>query len=263
MDHDGRPSLKLRYTARTAPRARSGSSSGSRSACRSAPCWRSSREPLTGSGWQRHVGPASGSDAKVEKSALRHVLTTFTCGSRLGPAQAARHMREVSAHELGATFMLHYRVEKIDRGIADVINAYLGSTSPRGGARRGRWRRRGCKWTRPGYTSSWFSGAHRAPGRHHHAAWDLDRSDRRREVGPRTHPIPDHIEVVPQIGLEASRSCPSTPGAPLLALTCHYASHINRLARRTAWETPIRNPPPARRLRRRELKPFAWGSACV
>jgi hypothetical protein len=76
-------------------------------------------------GWHRHFGPASGLDPKIQNPLLRYVLTTFTYGSRLGPAQAARHIRGVSAHELGAMFIRHFTVEKLDRGIADVINAYL------------------------------------------------------------------------------------------------------------------------------------------
>ena len=43
----------------------------------------------------------------------------------MGAAQAARHMRGISAHELGATFIRHFTIEKLDRAIADVINAYL------------------------------------------------------------------------------------------------------------------------------------------
>jgi hypothetical protein len=69
-------------------------------------------------GWHRHFGPASGSDPKLANPLLRYVLTTFTYGSRMGPAQAARHMRGVSAHELGATFIRHCTTEKLDRGIA-------------------------------------------------------------------------------------------------------------------------------------------------
>ncbi len=76
-------------------------------------------------GWHRHFGPASGSDPKLPNPLLRYVLTTFTYGSLMGPAQAARHMRGVSAHELGATFHRHITIEKHDRGIADVVNAYL------------------------------------------------------------------------------------------------------------------------------------------
>jgi Tn3 transposase DDE domain len=52
--------------------------------------------------WWRRFGPASGSDPKLQDPLLRYVLTTFTYGCNLGPAQAARHIRGVSAHELGA-----------------------------------------------------------------------------------------------------------------------------------------------------------------
>ena len=75
--------------------------------------------------WWRRFGPASGSDPKLSKPLLRYVLTTFAYGSLLGPAQAARHIRGVSAHELGATANRHFTIEKLDRAIADVINAYL------------------------------------------------------------------------------------------------------------------------------------------
>ena len=75
--------------------------------------------------WWRHFGPASGSDPKLADPPLRYVLTTFTYGSLLGPAQAARHMRGVSAHELGATANRHFTIEKLNRAIADVINVYL------------------------------------------------------------------------------------------------------------------------------------------
>ena len=37
---------------------------------------------------------------------------------------------------------------------------------------------------------------------------DLHRPDRRRQVGPRAHPIPDLVEVVPQIGLELLQILP-------------------------------------------------------
>ena len=50
--------------------------------------------------WWRRFGPASGSDPKLAAPLLRYVLTTFTYGANLGPAQAARHIRGVSAHEL-------------------------------------------------------------------------------------------------------------------------------------------------------------------
>jgi hypothetical protein len=58
---------------------------------------------------------------------------------------------------------------------------------------------------------------------------DLDRPDRRREPRSRAHPIPDLVEVVPQIGLKLLQSLPVHSGAPLLALTCRHASHTNSL----------------------------------
>jgi TnpA family transposase len=53
------------------------------------------------------------------------VLTTFCYGTNLGPAQAARHIAGVSAHELGATARRHVTVEKLNRAIADVVNAFM------------------------------------------------------------------------------------------------------------------------------------------
>jgi hypothetical protein len=47
--------------------------------------------------WWRRFGPASGSDPKLAAPLLRYVLTTFTYGANLGPAEAARHIRGVSA----------------------------------------------------------------------------------------------------------------------------------------------------------------------
>jgi TnpA family transposase len=75
--------------------------------------------------WWRRFGPASGSDPKLADPLLRYVLTTFTYGANLGPAQAARHIRGVSAHELGATAARHFTTEKLNLAGADVVNAYL------------------------------------------------------------------------------------------------------------------------------------------
>jgi TnpA family transposase len=75
--------------------------------------------------WWRRFGPASGSDPKLAGPLLRYVLTTFTYGANLGPAQAARHIRGVSAHELGATAARHFTTGKLNLASADVVNAYL------------------------------------------------------------------------------------------------------------------------------------------
>ena len=47
---------------------------------------------------------------------------------------------------------------------------------------------------------------------------DLHRPDRRRKVGPRAHPIPDLVEVVPQIGLELLQIHPVHPRRSLVGL---------------------------------------------
>jgi hypothetical protein len=75
--------------------------------------------------WWRRLGPASGSDPKLAAPLLRYVLTTFTYGANLGPAQAARHIRGVSAHELGATAARHFTTSKLNLASADVVDAYL------------------------------------------------------------------------------------------------------------------------------------------
>ena len=75
--------------------------------------------------WWRRFGPASGSDPKLAGPLLRYVLTTFTYGANLGPAQAARHIRGVSAHELGVTAARHFTTGKLNLASADVVNAYL------------------------------------------------------------------------------------------------------------------------------------------
>jgi TnpA family transposase len=76
-------------------------------------------------GWHHQFGPASGSDPKLRDPLVRYAVTTFTYGSRMGAAQAARHMRGISPHELGATFIRHVTSEKLDRASAQVVNAYL------------------------------------------------------------------------------------------------------------------------------------------
>jgi hypothetical protein len=76
-------------------------------------------------GWWRRFGPASGSDPKLADPMLRYVLTTFTYGANLGPAQAARHIRGVSAHELGVTAARHFTTGKLNLASADVVNAHL------------------------------------------------------------------------------------------------------------------------------------------
>ena len=48
------------------------------------------------------------------------MLTTFTYGANLGPAQAARHIRGISAHELGATAARHFTTDTLNLASAVV-----------------------------------------------------------------------------------------------------------------------------------------------
>ena len=75
--------------------------------------------------WHRRFSPASGSDPKLADSFFRYVITTFCYGTNLGPAQAARHIAGVSAHELSTTARRHVTVEKLNKAIADVVNAFM------------------------------------------------------------------------------------------------------------------------------------------
>lgn len=75
--------------------------------------------------WWRRFSPASGSDPKLDDPFFRYVITTFCYGTNLGPAQAARHIAGVTAHELGATSRRHVTVEKLNKAIADIVNAFI------------------------------------------------------------------------------------------------------------------------------------------
>ena len=75
--------------------------------------------------WVRHFGPLSGSEPKLADPTQRYILTAFTFGCNLGPAQAARHLRGLAtAHELSFTNRRHVSVDQLDAAIKDLINAY-------------------------------------------------------------------------------------------------------------------------------------------
>ncbi|MGM9470174.1 transposase [Streptomyces murinus] len=76
-------------------------------------------------GWWHRLGPLSGSDPKVKNPLARYVVTSFTYGSGLGAAQAARHIRTVSAHELAAIAKRHCTARNLARAGADVVDAHL------------------------------------------------------------------------------------------------------------------------------------------
>jgi len=76
-------------------------------------------------GWTRHFGPLSGSDPKLARPVERYLLTLFTYGCNLGPAQAARHMRGiVSGHMLSFVNRRHIDAKKLDAALVDLLNNY-------------------------------------------------------------------------------------------------------------------------------------------
>ncbi|MDP4505104.1 transposase [Nonomuraea sp. G32] len=75
-------------------------------------------------GWHRHFGSASGHDPKLKKPQDRYVLTTFACGSNMGPAEAARHIEGITAHEISLAKNRHISLAKLNKAITDVVNAF-------------------------------------------------------------------------------------------------------------------------------------------
>ncbi len=75
--------------------------------------------------WWRRFHPASGSDPKLTDPLFRYVICAFAFGTNLGPAQAARHIAGVSAHELGATARRHVTIDKLNKAIADIVNSFI------------------------------------------------------------------------------------------------------------------------------------------
>ncbi|MBI3459467.1 Tn3 family transposase [Candidatus Acetothermia bacterium] len=82
--------------------------------------------------WTRHFGPLSGSDPKIDYALERYILTAFTYGCNLGPAQAARHLRGMAtAHMLSFINRRHVTAQKLNAAIVDIINAYSNFSLPR------------------------------------------------------------------------------------------------------------------------------------
>lgn len=82
--------------------------------------------------WSKHFGPLSGSDPKLDEPHVRYVLTTFTYGCNLGPAQAARHLRgAASAHMLSFVNRRHIDANRLAAASRDIINSFANLQLPR------------------------------------------------------------------------------------------------------------------------------------
>ena len=53
------------------------------------------------------------------------MLTTFACGSNIGPAEAARHIAGITAHEISLAKNRHVTLAKLNKAIAEVVNAFI------------------------------------------------------------------------------------------------------------------------------------------
>ena len=82
-------------------------------------------------GWDRHFGPLSGSDPKLDDPHARYLATVFTYGTNLGPAQASRHMPGISAHMLGFVNRRHITSAALDAANRDIIELYARCELPR------------------------------------------------------------------------------------------------------------------------------------
>lgn len=82
--------------------------------------------------YMRHFGPMSGSDPKLSQPVERYLLTLFTYGCNLGPAQAARHMRGIVTHHmLGFVNKRHVNAKKLDAALVDLLDNYHQLRLPR------------------------------------------------------------------------------------------------------------------------------------
>lgn len=80
----------------------------------------------------RHLGPPAGTEPKLADARTDYTRLLFAYGTNLGPAQAARHMRDaISARSLSYLNQRHVTSVKLNAAQADIINVYHTLTLPR------------------------------------------------------------------------------------------------------------------------------------
>jgi TnpA family transposase len=83
-------------------------------------------------GWTRHFGPISGAEPKLERPLENYILTAFSFGCNLGPAQLTRHLREnVQPGQLSYINLRHVDEAKLEAARRDIINSYANFELPR------------------------------------------------------------------------------------------------------------------------------------
>ncbi len=76
--------------------------------------------------WAHQFGPISGYDAKISNPSDRYILTNFAYGTRMGPTEAARHIKneDVTAHMLSWVNHRHITPVLLDIAMTKLINYY-------------------------------------------------------------------------------------------------------------------------------------------
>ena len=74
--------------------------------------------------WTRHFGPFSGHGTKLDDPVFRYLMTVFTYGCNLGPAQTAQAMKETDPHQIAWINQRHISEAALDEAITTVINGY-------------------------------------------------------------------------------------------------------------------------------------------
>ena len=75
------------------------------------------------SGWAHELGPITGFDSKIADPVERHILTNFAYGTRMGPTQAAKHIKaDITAHMLSWVNRRHVTPPLLDKAMTKLIN---------------------------------------------------------------------------------------------------------------------------------------------
>ncbi|MFI6728653.1 Tn3 family transposase [Streptomyces atratus] len=74
--------------------------------------------------WWRRFGPASGNEPKLTDPLGRYVIVTFVKGTDMGSYEAARHIPDVSGHELSYVANKHFSIVLLNEAISDLVDAH-------------------------------------------------------------------------------------------------------------------------------------------
>src|SRR5208282_2509870 len=82
-------------------------------------------------GWDKHFGPLSGHQSKIQEEERRKILTVFAYGTGLGPTQIAKNIADISARQVSFVNQRQVTTEKLEAAICTAINAYNQFQLPR------------------------------------------------------------------------------------------------------------------------------------